>query len=214
MGAVFAPTMQVLLSKNFHSRPGCRQKSLVRNSGVGGGGQNSILSCCCCCCWGRQTVCAHRGGLWSYLMHQVTAKFCVACSLLTLSLLNKLVRIFVFTFLPDFPSDHRIFSSFAGEYQKHCTCWELEEKLARRNPRYLARKRLTRCRAVSIQFLQTRGLYDRRLFKGGGNGRGGIPHCRGRCNVCPQWCRDTRTVTRVRRHLLCWGMTKICATIA
>ena len=28
---------QVLLSKNFHSRPGCRQKSLVRNSGVRGG---------------------------------------------------------------------------------------------------------------------------------------------------------------------------------
>ena len=28
---------QVLLSKSFHSRPGCRQKSLLRNSGVGGG---------------------------------------------------------------------------------------------------------------------------------------------------------------------------------
>ena len=38
---------QVLLSENFHLRPGCRQKSLLRNSGVGGGGPgglNLILS--------------------------------------------------------------------------------------------------------------------------------------------------------------------------
>ena len=33
--------------------------------------------------------------------------------------------------------------------------------------------------------------------------RGGIPHPGERYNVCPQWCRDTRTVTRVRHHLLC-----------
>ena len=32
--------------------------------------------------------------------------------------------------------------------------------------------------------------------------------------VCPQGCRDTRTVTRVRHHLLCYGTTKICVTIA
>ena len=41
------------------------------------------------------------------------------------------------------------------------------------------------------------------LFKGGGNGRGGISHRCERYNVCLQWCRDTRTVTRVRHHLLC-----------
>ena len=35
---------QVPLGKNFHSRPGCRQKSLLRSSGVGGGGQNLIHS--------------------------------------------------------------------------------------------------------------------------------------------------------------------------
>ena len=45
VGAVFAP------SKTFHLRPGCKQKSLLRNSGVGGGGRNLILirdvsSCC------------------------------------------------------------------------------------------------------------------------------------------------------------------------
>ena len=41
-------------------------------------------------------------------------------------------------------------------------------------------------------------------FKGGGgNGRGGIPHVGERYNVCPRWCRDTRTVTQVRHHLLC-----------
>ena len=34
---------QVLLSKNFHPRPGCGQKSLKRKSRVGGEGQNSIL---------------------------------------------------------------------------------------------------------------------------------------------------------------------------
>ena len=44
----------------------------------------------------------------------------------------------------------------------------------------------------------------RGLFQGGGgNGRGGIPHPGERYNVCPRWCRDTRTVTRVRHHLLC-----------
>ena len=42
-GSKFCPN-QVLLSKNFHSRRGCRQKSLLRNSGVGGGDQNLILS--------------------------------------------------------------------------------------------------------------------------------------------------------------------------
>ena len=36
VGATFYPN-QVLLSKNFHSRPGCRQKSLLRISGIGGG---------------------------------------------------------------------------------------------------------------------------------------------------------------------------------
>ena len=41
-GSSFCPD-QVLLSKNFHPRPGCRRKSLLRNSGVGGGGPNSIL---------------------------------------------------------------------------------------------------------------------------------------------------------------------------
>ena len=41
-GSSFCPD-QVLLSKNFHSRPACRQKSLLRNSGVGSGGQNLIL---------------------------------------------------------------------------------------------------------------------------------------------------------------------------
>ena len=40
-------------------------------------------------------------------------------------------------------------------------------------------------------------------FLRGGNGRGGIPHPGERYNVCPQWCRDTRTVTQVRHHLLC-----------
>ena len=30
--------LEILLSKNFHSRPGCRQKSSARSSGVGGGG--------------------------------------------------------------------------------------------------------------------------------------------------------------------------------
>ena len=39
-GSGFFPD-QVLLSKNFCSRPG---KSLVRNSGVGGGGENLILT--------------------------------------------------------------------------------------------------------------------------------------------------------------------------
>ena len=34
---------QVLLSTNFRSRPGCRQKSLVSNSGVVGGGENLVL---------------------------------------------------------------------------------------------------------------------------------------------------------------------------
>ena len=29
------------------------------------------------------------------------------------------------------------------------------------------------------------------------------PHPGERYNVCTQWCRDTRTVTRVRHHLLC-----------
>ena len=42
-GSSFLPH-QVLLSKNFHPRPGCRQKSLLRRSRVGGGGQNSILT--------------------------------------------------------------------------------------------------------------------------------------------------------------------------
>ena len=44
-GSSFCPD-QVLLRKNLHSIPGCRQKSLVRNSGVGGGGQNLILRMC------------------------------------------------------------------------------------------------------------------------------------------------------------------------
>ena len=34
---------QVLLCHNFNSRLGCRQKSLLRNSGVGVWGQNLIL---------------------------------------------------------------------------------------------------------------------------------------------------------------------------
>ena len=42
---------------------------------------------------------------------------------------------------------------------------------------------------------------NRGLFKGG-NGRRGISHPGERYNVCPRWCRDTRTVTRVRHHLL------------
>ena len=47
-------------------------------------------------------------------------------------------------------------------------------------------------------------LSHRGLFKGGGvTEGGGIPHRRERYNVCPQWCRDTGTVTRVRHHLLC-----------
>ena len=40
-------------------------------------------------------------------------------------------------------------------------------------------------------------------FLRGGIGRGGNPHPGERYNVFPQWCRDTRTVTRVRHHLLC-----------
>ena len=40
-------------------------------------------------------------------------------------------------------------------------------------------------------------------FLRGGNGRGGIPHPGERYNVSPRWCRDTRTVTQVRHHLLC-----------
>ena len=40
-------------------------------------------------------------------------------------------------------------------------------------------------------------------FLRGGSGRGGIPHPGDRYNVCPQWCLDTRTVTRVRHHILC-----------
>ena len=35
-------------------------------------------------------------------------------------------------------------------------------------------------------------------FLRGGNGRGGGPHPCERYNVCPQFCRDTRTVTRVQ----------------
>ena len=35
---------QVLLSKNVHSRPDSREKSLPRKSGVGGGDQNLIFS--------------------------------------------------------------------------------------------------------------------------------------------------------------------------
>ena len=35
-GSSFCPD-QVVLSKNFYSRPGCRQKSLLRNCGLGGG---------------------------------------------------------------------------------------------------------------------------------------------------------------------------------
>ena len=45
-------------------------------------------------------------------------------------------------------------------------------------------------------------------FLRGVNGRGRIPHRRERCNVCPQWCRDTRTVTRVRHHPLCLRTTR------
>ena len=41
-----------------------------------------------------------------------------------------------------------------------------------------------------------------RDFLSGGKRKGGIPHCHERCNVCPQWCCDTQTVTRVRHHLL------------
>ena len=44
VGAVFACPDQVLLSKNFHVRPGCRRKSLVRNSRVGGGVHILILT--------------------------------------------------------------------------------------------------------------------------------------------------------------------------
>ena len=50
MGAVFAPSWsgaapnQVLLSKNLCLRPGCRQTSLARNSGVGGGGPDFYSS--------------------------------------------------------------------------------------------------------------------------------------------------------------------------
>ena len=44
-GAIFWSD-QVLLSKNMHSRPGSRQKLLVRNCGVGVRGQNLILTTC------------------------------------------------------------------------------------------------------------------------------------------------------------------------
>ena len=37
-GSSFCPG-QVLLGRTFHSRPGCRQKSLARTSGVGCGGE-------------------------------------------------------------------------------------------------------------------------------------------------------------------------------
>ena len=43
-------------------------------------------------------------------------------------------------------------------------------------------------------------------FLRGGNRRGGgIPHSGERYNVCPQWCRDTPAVTRVRHHLFVKG---------
>ena len=35
----------VVSAKTFHVRPDCRQKSSLRNSGVGAGGQNLILRC-------------------------------------------------------------------------------------------------------------------------------------------------------------------------
>ena len=35
----------------------------------------------------------------------------------------------------------------------------------------------------------------RDFLKGGGKQRGGIPHCCEMYNVCPQWCREARTVT-------------------
>ena len=42
------------------------------------------------------------------------------------------------------------------------------------------------------------------IFLGGGvNRRGRIPHPSERCNVFQQWRRDTRTVKRMRHHLLC-----------
>ena len=43
VGAGFFCRNRVLLCMNFHLRPGCRRKFLLRNSGVGGGGQNRIL---------------------------------------------------------------------------------------------------------------------------------------------------------------------------
>ena len=44
-GSGFGPD-QVLLSRNFHSRPGSRQKFLLRKSGVEGGGQIlSLIDC-------------------------------------------------------------------------------------------------------------------------------------------------------------------------
>ena len=62
---------------------------------------------------------------------------------------------------------------------------------------------------VFLEFPQEpRGLFKR------GQRKGGIPHRRGRYNVCPQWWCDTQTVTPLRHHPLCEGTTKICATIA
>ena len=45
---------QGLLSKNFHPRPNCRQKSFLRKSGVGDGGQNLTFIA-----GRRQTIFAH-----------------------------------------------------------------------------------------------------------------------------------------------------------
>ena len=36
-----------------------------------------------------------------------------------------------------------------------------------------------------------------------GDNRGGFPHRSERCNAWPQWCRDTRTVMRMRHHFVC-----------
>ena len=52
---------------------------------------------------------------------------------------------------------------------------------------------------MRVRFPSFRGMY-RALFikKGGVTEGGGVPHPGERYNVCPQWCCDTRTVTRVR----------------
>ena len=55
------------------------------------------------------------------------------------------------------------------------------------------------------KYYYRQGRMDKRSLRGGGGGtEGGGFHTPGaRYNICPQWCRDTRTVTRVRHHPFC-----------